>query len=437
MCKGVWVSEYLLTGGHVLSMDATVGDVAHGDVHVKDGVIVAVGSALDAPDAERVDTSNCVVLPGFVDTHWHMWNSLWRGLSHDAAAYMGLHRLAPHHTEADHAIAVRFAATEALSAGFTTVHNWSNALRGPADAEAEMSALVESGIRAHFGYGDGPVDSACALTVDDLSRAARWAAAHGRSRLTLGAVIHHGPGLVESVAAARHLGLTTIATHADFSAHIDLLGPDFLYTHGTGDPPQLLALLAARGLRIGLCPSTDLLIGAGLSPIAEMLGAGVRFERMGLSIDVSAQTAVDPFAAVRLLMGANRVGQQDGRSFIDIIATGGGATSLMHPRDALAIGTINGARVLGLDDRTGSLTPGKRADIIVVRTDDLNMLPLHEDADPATLVVTCALPSNVDTVLVDGRVVKRDKTMTGVDIQALMRDVCAARDRILAAATVS
>ena len=108
---------YLIHGGHVLSMDGDVGDYPCGDVLVRDGVIVAVGEDLDAGDAEVIDASRMVVLPGFVEVHWHMWNSIWRGLSHDAPSYFALHRLAEFFTPADHYAAVRYAASEAVARG--------------------------------------------------------------------------------------------------------------------------------------------------------------------------------------------------------------------------------------------------------------------------------------------------------------------------------
>ncbi|WZH52522.1 MAG: amidohydrolase family protein [Nocardioides alkalitolerans] len=429
--------EYVVTGGHVLTMDAALGDLPGGDVHVRDGVIVAVGNDLEAPGAERIDVRGQVVVPGFVDTHWHMWNTLWRGLSHDAVGYFGLHRLARAFTPEDHHVAVRHAATEAINAGFTTVHDWANGLSGPADTEAELAALAETGIRGRLGHGDGPPGQGHALTAEELGAAVARADELGEGRLSVGAVVHHAPGFARSVAAARELGLRTIAPHADFSPHLDLLGPDVVYTHGAGDPPQLLGLLGARGVGIALCPATDPLIGAGMPPLPEMLAAGIALDRIGISVDVTAQSAADPFAAMRSLLGVNRVAQRPGMSFVDVVAqdmAGGPSTPLMHPREALAIATVNGARVLGLDDTAGSLTPGKRADLVTVRTDDLNMLPLHEETDPAALLVLCGQPSNVDTVVVDGRVLKRAGRLVGVDVPDLVRRTAAARTALLARA---
>lgn len=412
-------AEYLITGGHVLSMDPRIGDLPGGAVHVRDGEIVAVGHDIDAPSAERIDATACVVLPGFVDTHQHMWTSLWRGLSHDAVGYFGLHRLAGAYTPEDHYVAVRYAAAEALNAGFTTSHNWAHGLRGEADVDAELQALADSGIRGHFGYGDGLPGIGQRPGRAELAAAATTCVTLGEGRLTLGLAIHDPDFFATGVPLARELGLATIAPHADFSGHVELLGPDFVYTHGTGDSPELIGLLAAKGTKFALCPSTDPLVGAGHSPLHDLLSGGVLADDIGLSVDVSCQTAIDPFSSMRLLLNSARIAQRPGMSFNDVLVRevfGREAFEpLLHPRTALAIATSNGARVLGLQDVTGSLTPGKRADVVLVRTDDFNMLPLGTATDVAALVVQCGQTENVDTVLVDGRIVKRHRRLVTPD----------------------
>lgn len=415
--------ELLLRGAHVVSVDPRVGDLPHGDVHIKSGTIVAVAPGIEAPDAQVIDAANCIAMPGFVDVHWHMWNSIWRGMAHDAVQYFGLHRLGASYTADDHYSAVRYATIEAINAGVTTCHNWAHGLRGFDDAEAEMRALVDSGIRARFGYGDSWPLQPEPLTRGDLERAANWIAHHGEGRIDLGIAIHNPVAIADEVAAARALGLKTIAPHTDWSSHIDLLGPDWLFTHGAGAPPELIGLLAATGMKIGLCPSTDPLIGAGLPPLQQLLDGGVRFEDIGFSIDVSCQTPVDPFAAMRTLLNSARIAQRHPASFDKVLAEdllgGGPSAPLMRPRAVIELTTLNGARVLGLDAITGSLTPGKRGDLILVRTDQLNMLPLT-DANPTFQLVQSAQPANVDTVIVDGRVLKRNGELVGVDSAAVI-----------------
>ena len=415
--------DYVIRGGSVISVDPEIGDLPRGDVHVRDGVIVAVAQDVDAGNAEVIDASNCIVIPGFVDVHWHMWNGIWRGLAHDAVQYFALHALAGVYTVDDHYDAVRYAALEAINTGITTCHNWAHGLRDGDDARAEMRALVDAGIRARFGYGDGFPIVPTGVTRDDLLAARTWLDRHCDGRIDLGIAIHNPITIAEEFAIARELDLPTIATHVDYSNHLHLLAPDVLFTHGAGASPELIGLVASTGMKVGLCPTTDPLIGAGHPPLQEFLNGGVRFEDIGFSVDVTCQTPADPFAAMRTLLNAARMVQRGDTSFDRVLAEdlfgGGPTTPLMRPRQVLELATLNGARVLGLDHLTGSLTPGKRGDVVVVRTDQPNMLPAT-GTNPTFQLVQCGQPANVDTVLVDGRLLKRDGRLLHVDQRAVI-----------------
>jgi 5-methylthioadenosine/S-adenosylhomocysteine deaminase len=149
----------------------------------------------------------------------------------------------------------------------------------------------------------------------------------------------------------------------------------------------------------------------------------VRFQDIGFSVDVSCQTPVDPFASMRTLLNSARIAQRRPTSFEQVLAEDllgtGPKVPMMRPRAVIELATLNGARVLGLDGITGSLTPGKRADVILVRTDQPNMLPVI-DANPTFQLVQSGQPSNVDTVIVDGRVLKRNGELVGVDSAAVI-----------------
>jgi cytosine/adenosine deaminase-related metal-dependent hydrolase len=322
----------------------------------------------------------------------------------------------------DYYTAIRHAATEGLNAGITTCHNWANTVGGEDDAQAQAQALVDSGIRSRFGYAHRPTATSRPVSERDLDRMQSWMNLNADGLMDLGLVSQNQPNFRREVEAARARGLRTIGQHVNLTDDLDLLGPDMMITHGPGMPREFKALLAAKKTKLGLCPTTDPLIGAGLPPLLDFLEAGFAFENIGFSVDVSCQTGVDPFAAMRIMMNAARIGQQNGASFERIIFTPGDPTDptngLTMPRRVLEIATINGARVLGIDDSVGSLTPGKRADIILVRNDDLNMLPAT-GTNATFQLVQLAQPSNVDTVLVDGRVVKQNGRMVGVDIRTI------------------
>lgn len=171
--------EFLLRGGHVLTIDDGLGELRRGDVHIRQGLIAAVAEQIDAPRATAIDATGMIVMPGFIDTHWHMWNSVWRGMANDASEYFRLQRLATHYTPEDHYTAVLYAGCEAISAGFTTCHNWAHGVRSYADVEAEMRALSVLGLRARMGYMG--VIAGTPTSADDLRRGWRGSLPTGRA----------------------------------------------------------------------------------------------------------------------------------------------------------------------------------------------------------------------------------------------------------------
>ena len=180
------MANVIIRGGHVITMDSA-GDVPGGDVHIRDGIIAAVGENLDVPGAEVIDAAGKIVAPGFVDTHWHMWNTLLRGLSDGPGAKEGYFRtcvaLGRRFLPRDTYEGTRLACAEAIDAGITTVHDWAHNIRGLDWAQAGLRSLAESGLRARFSYGyetGHPNDRLMAL--DDLAHvAARWPADRNRS----------------------------------------------------------------------------------------------------------------------------------------------------------------------------------------------------------------------------------------------------------------
>ncbi|MCM2293795.1 amidohydrolase family protein [Allorhizobium sp. BGMRC 0089] len=409
-----------------------------GDVHVRDGVIVAVAQNIEAPDAQIIDATKMVVMPGFVETHWHMWNGIWRGIVDDATAYFRTHMLLHHYTAEDHYAAVRFAALDAINAGITTCNNWAHGVRHSEDAEAEMQALVDSGIRAKFCYPC--VVGGHATNIDDLKNARDWAEAHGNGLLGLGALLDEtGAHIEEHVAMARELGLRPITNHGGFLATPDLIGPEFIFTHGPGIQPHAIELIKAKGVKVAFCPCTDPLIGNGLPPVYAMSCAEVPLDNLSFSVDVTGQTSADPFAALRMLVDSGRMQQVEAGNLTGslLAIAQAGIKWKFGYKDALRVGTLGGANVLGLADQIGSLTPGKRADIILVRTDEINMMPAR-NIDPTCLMLQNAKPNNVDTVIIDGHIRKRYGQLIGVDIDAVVSSAAATLHQLrVRAATAS
>jgi cytosine/adenosine deaminase-related metal-dependent hydrolase len=409
----------VIRNAYVITMDPMLGDVAGGDVHFRDGAIVAVGRRLNAPGADEIDGRNTIVTPGFVDTHWHMWNGVLRGMTQTPMEYFALQRLAEFYTPQDHYTSVLFAAAEAINAGVTTMHDWAHGVRSPAAAEAEIQALSDAGVRARFGCGNLQLTAAGGR---ELPRLQQFAASRGDGRITVGVVTQNAPTFADEVRAARQAGVQTIGTHVgNLESQPELLGPDVIVTHGGSFTPAFMKLIASTGMKMALCPTTDLLMGMGLPPVHELLEAGVREADIGVSVDVTCQTSVDPFQMMRIALGMarNKAAQP----------------TRLTPRQVLGMATRNGANILGLAGETGSLAPGKRADLVMLRTSDLNMLPAS-DVNATFLLVLGAQPANVDTVVIDGRIVKRAGRLTALDTAKVVGDATALQAKLRVAGKV-
>jgi len=423
--------DLIIRSGHVVTMDPGLGDIPDGDVLLTGGRIAAVGAGLDAaalgaPQARELDARGMIVAPGLVETHWHLWNTLLRSMSGGMpgedrpAGYfpvsLGLGQV---FTGQDNYHGTLLACAEAINSGITTVHDWSHNVRGPAHAEAELRALAEAGLRARYSYGYSaghPNDQV--MDTGGLRALHRgWKTGAGAGGLLTLGVACRGPGgsnpamrvppgvYQREMATARELGLP-VTVHASGPpaaagqiaalAGAGLLGPDLQVVHANSASAAEIAQLAEAGCAVSLSPFSELLIGYGLPQTAELLAAGIR---VGLSVDTTALTGnADMFAIMKLTQGLiNATAHQE---------------FACTARQALALGTIEGARSLGLDAVTGSLTPGKRADIILVATGHPNLGVL---TDPAGLLVTAAQPGNVDTVLANGQILKRGGALVTLD----------------------
>jgi cytosine/adenosine deaminase-related metal-dependent hydrolase len=435
----VSAGNLLIRGGYVLTMD-DAGDLAGADVHVRGGVIRQVGRDLAAPGAEVIDASGKIVAPGLVETHWHMWNTLLRGMSdgQDRNGYFATCvRIGRHFLPGDTYAGTRLAAAEAVDAGITTVHDWAHNIRGLDWAHEGLRALAESGLRARFsfGYATGHQNDQL-MALGDLSAVqADWASYHAGDRIRLGMAwrgtggsnpaMRVDPALYrEEIAAARALGLP-VTVHAcgpagaagqvATYARDGLLGPDLQLVHLNNASPQEIALAAQAGAPASVSPWTEMQIGYGQPVTGELLAAGLP---VGLSVDTTMLSGnADMFAIMKATHAC-----ANGRARDEFALT---------PRDVLRLATIDGARSLGLGEVTGSLTAGKRADLIVVSPDSPSLGVL---TDPARLLVTAAAPRDVELVLADGRVLKRDGRLTTADPAEVARAARTALAGVLARA---
>lgn len=315
--------ELVVRGADVVTMDPDLGTLASVDVHVADGVVRGIGAALAVPPGARViDAEGCVVLPGFIDTHWHLWNSLLRGTVHSTPGcdYFSVKRaLAPYLEPDDFYWSARFALAEAVLSGYTAVHNWDHNVRGAEDVYANIQAHLDSGLRGRFSFG--PRDS---LPADELMDVAglramteRWTPERRESRISFGVALrgpHRTPPAVfrEEWAAARELGLP-ITMHCDrcmrepgcASCNLTLLeeegllGPDVQIVHAVHASEDDIAALARTGTRVSVSPVTEMQT-MGFPPVADFLRAGVP---VSLSVDTLAMpTAADPVGQMRTVL---------------------------------------------------------------------------------------------------------------------------------------
>ena len=414
--------EFVIRGAHVLSMDAGIGDFESGAVHVRDGAIVAVGAAVEAPGAQAIDGTGMICMPGFVDTHWHHWTTFLRSVMRaddpKKTYFPVTFAFGLHYTAEDSYRAVRLGLAEALSAGVTTTQNWAHNVRSPAHADAEVRAMRESGLRGRFAYGPAlgmPNDQT--MNFADIARLKRDIG--NDPMLTLGINSRNVDGNTGGTrgaidaamakkewGAARDLGLP-ITLHTSGTGGVKLLteagllGPDLQLVHPLNTSPEDWANLAKHGVHYSTSPIGE--AGrAGEMQYIEMMQAGVL---VSVSIDNVTAERCDCFACMHALQTVNR--HRTGGKF------------KLTTRKLVEMATIDGARDLGFDKITGSLTPGKRADIILVRTKSPHMGDIGDAYDA---LVQLAQPSDIELVMVDGRILHRNRQFTALDYGKLLAD---------------
>ena len=434
----------LFSGGAVVSMDPEIGDLPRGDVLVRGSQIMAVGTDLrhseQAQGAVVVDVTGSIVAPGFVDTHRHAWETQFRRSIPDVTdlgAYVvsTLAEIAPRYTPHDMYVGTRLAALSALDAGITTMLDFSHNSRSAAHSDAALDALVDSGIRGvhaamgpHFGDWDHQWPADVSRLRDRASGLVSVRLATLATDEIAGPALAYGP---ELAALARDLGIWTSIDAVFGSASSravlrwadqGILDPTLTLIHCTGLTDDAWRAMGDAGVSVSLAPTSDAQIGleTGVPAIDEALAVGVR---PGLSIDVEVALASDMFTQMRALHAIQRMRA--------VNAAHGTDTQLprITTRDVLDFATLQGARANGLGAVTGSLSPGKQADLLVVRAEDVNNMPLN---DAVGTLVLGADARNIEAVLVAGRARKWNGDLVDVDLPALRAEVTASRDAVRA-----
>jgi 5-methylthioadenosine/S-adenosylhomocysteine deaminase len=430
--------ELLLKGGYVVTVDDSTGDVPQGDVLIRDDLIVAVGLGLSpsSGDAEIIDATGRLVIPGLVDTHRHVWQGAIAAYTPQitGAGYepIVLAGISPEYAPQDIYAGTLWGALQALDAGITTIADWAHNLQSAEHADANLRGLQDSGIRGYFLYG-GPGPKADEPNPPHPHDARRMRDQHFpngvNGRLRMGMALR-GPAFTseerntEDFNFARELGLP-ISTHVGMAGTVGairmidrngLLGSDINYAHGNMLTDEEFDLIASSNGTLSITASSDMLMQFGTYP-----ATGRALERhitCGFGVDTICSCGTDLFSEMRLALAAER-----SRANADALTSGLRVPNVaLHQRDMLRLATIEGARVWNLQDETGTLTPGKQADIAVI---DMRSPHLDGFGDQIAMMVLGAGPADVETVIVGGDIVKRDGKLAGDHVakaRALMQE---------------
>jgi len=416
----------------VLTMDTTVGQGTLGmltdaDVLIVGDTIAAVGRQLPKHGADVVDATGKIVMPGFVDTHNHLWQSLIRGCGADrdvngwlVACVFPLSGFS--FSQADAYAGVRLSTLDLIATGVTTTVDWSHSFT-PAFVRANIQALADSGLRFVFSYRG----SANPSVIADMRRV-KLTLIDPNSRATFQVGSHPGvepfflPNLVAMSNLATELNvqlhvhlLENVSQRADMPfealAQANALGPSLVGAHAIHLTDDEIQLLANNNARVVHNPLSNMRLASGVMRLPALEEADVH---VGLGLDGGTNDTSDMFANMRAALGLQR-------------ATSARADIFPTVSQVLRMATMDGAALLNMSDRIGSLTVGKKADVIVIDPGAVNFAPTF---DAVTQIVLNAQPQNVEWVFVDGRPLKRKGKLVDVNQDAIIRNAQAAADRI-------
>lgn len=426
-------STILFKGGTIVTMDPTVPNLATGDVLVKGDRIVAIGPNLQADGAEVIDAGGSIVLPGLIDAHHHAWLGVMRRMMPDVDdlfAYIDVvaEKLGAHYRPLDMFLSTRLTAVASLDAGITTIIDACHSSRSPEHTDAALDALETSGIRALHMVGPAMDKKASSAHLPgDLQRLARnWNNAGSLLKVGL-----FGQLNLDWWRVARELDMRILT---EFIGDLAKLGPDFaqpgvlgshnIFNHCTRVPLETWKLLADTGVNITVNPRSDALFGFDDETFAYQIAIDHGLTP-ALGIDLDTAFGSDMFGEMHALFGQQRSAMRYRRfrGEADVPAP-------ISVEAVLRAATVNGARAAGLEEQIGTLTPGKQADIIMVRTSSVAVFPV---GNAIGTIVQAVERADVDTVMVAGTLRKRAGQLVDVDQNKLNAEITASRDYLIEA----
>ncbi|MFF0284185.1 amidohydrolase family protein [Rhodococcus aetherivorans] len=430
----------LIKGGTILSQDPAVGDLV-GDVLIRGGQIIEIGPDLEASatDAVVVDATGTIVAPGFVDSHVHAWEGQLRGTAPtlDFGDYLGFTAFGygPAYRPHDNYVGTLATALVALDAGITTIIDNSHNSRTPDHSNAAIEALRDAGIRGVHASG-APVGGDSAQWLSDVTRLRSEYFSSDDQLLTLRLFDLYPSVEVWDFARGENLWISH-----EMGAHIeniedvitDLSGRGLLtdthtFNHCFNLPDKVWDMLGDSGATVNVCPRSDAAFGLGTAfpPIDKIRELGIL---PGLSGDNEISYGLSMFTEMQTLLNGHR-----GRTFEKTVLGQDNVPSHLSPADVLTYATLGGATNAGLADRTGSLTPGKDADIVLIRATDINTAPL---SNALATVTAFAHAGNVDTVFVAGQVRKFRGELVGQDLNKIRSLIESSRDYLYSARSLT
>lgn len=435
----------LLRKGTVITAAAAGEVLPETDVLIEDGIIAAIGRDLPAADAEVVDLTGRIVMPGFVDTHRHTWQSVVRDIASDwsLTEYLaGLHTgLSKHYRPEDTYAGNYLGALEALDSGITTLVDWSHNLATPEHADAAIAALKDSGMRAVFAHGGGNKQWGAPLPSpnnhpEDARRIREQYFSDNTGLVTM-AMALRGPQFTlpevnrHDFALANDLDLRITVHVGDgywgksgpiLKLRDDgLLSDRITYVHCDTLSDEELDIIAASGGTASVSPDVEMQMGHGTPATGRLLRHGIR---PTFSIDVCSSNGGDMFGTMRTAIGMQRwVDNAPAVETGEVIERIG-----LTCAEVVRFATIDGANAAGLGAVTGSIETGKAADIIALDDRSLAITPMN---NPFGAIVYAAHPGLVRDVWVAGSRVKRDGALVGVDYDRVKSLALAARDHVM------
>ena len=451
-------NKTLICGASIVSMDPTIGDLSEGDILIVDDRIAEVAPSISTEDVEVIDAAGMIASPGFVDTHRHTWQTQLKGVAIDwslfdyACLMRSMYSVC--YDAEDAYLGNYVGALDAINAGITSLVDHSHLQITPEHSDGLVKGLKDAGIRGMMCYSvyrnpkykpGEPLNRA--KIVSDVSgpleefhrvNAARVREQHFPSNdglLKFGlasseyATYSDAQPMIDEMTWARTLEPARISIHIGFGVNEEFrivpalhehgqLGEDLLFVHGSHLTDGDLVLLRNHGGWLSTTPEAELQMGMGYPVLERVVESG---STPSLGIDIASNFAGDMFAQMRIMLQVMRFRHSEA-------ANAGCPVTPRYPaRKMLEFATMGGAKVMGIERYTGSLTPGKKADVILTRMDSVNMSPVN---DPVAALVFYADAGDIDSVWIDGVARKRDGKLTGLDWSSVHGRLIVSRDNI-------